>query len=184
MIKINLIDYRRLKKVMQLQKELVIYLLLVVVGLGTIGFVWDTKAGEVKAMNSEINKWQGKLKKINKVVQKVDEAKAKNDRTKDILKNIHILKTSQKDPSQLLDDINLRIPSEIWLEKFLETDKMVILEGLSFTDPGIAVFMKQLEDLTKYFNNIELVQSRQVRIQNEKVRKFTIKCYFNPLTHQ
>ena len=178
MIKINLIDYRRLKKVIQLQRELGIYLLLVVIVLGTIGFVWIKKAGEVKAMNSEINLWQGKLKKINKVVQKVDEAKAKKDRTKEILKNIKILKTNQKDPSQLLDDINIRIPSEIWLTKFLETDSMVILEGLSFTDPGIATFMKQLENLTKYFGAIELVQSSQVKISGEKIRKFKIQCFF------
>jgi Tfp pilus assembly protein PilN len=181
MIKINLIDYRRLKKVMQVQKELGLYLLLIVAGLGIIGYVWNNKAGEVKAMNSEITVWKGKLTKINEVVQKVDEAKAKNDRTKDILKSIRILKTNQKDPSQLLDEINIRIPSEIWLEKFLETDKMVILEGISFTDPGIATFMKKLENLTKYFSNIELVQSRQVKIENEKVRKFTIQCYFKPL---
>ena len=167
---------------MQLQKELGIYLLLVVLGIGTIGFIWKKKAAEVKVMNSEITQWKGKLKRINKVVQKVDEAKAKNERTKDILKNIRILKTNQKDPSQLLDDINVSIPSEIWLEKFVETDKMVILEGLSFTDPGIAAFMKQLENLTKYFSNIELVQSKQVKIENEKVRKFTIQCHFNPLT--
>ena len=151
-------------------------------GLGTIGFVWNKKVGEVKTMDSEIALWKRKLKKINKVVQKVDEAKAKNDRTKEILKNIRFLKTNQKNPSQLLDNINVRTPSEVWLEKFMETDKMVILEGLSFTDPGIAVFMKQLENLSKYFNNIELVQSRQVIMENEKVRKFTIKCYFNPLS--
>lgn len=150
--------------------------MLIVIGLGSIGYIWYLKKGETVEVNNEISSWKIELTKINKVVEKVDEAKAKKDRIKQIIKSIDILKSKQRKPAQVLDDINLKLPSETWLSNFSETDQMVLLEGFSFSDPGIATFMKNLEKLSQYFNAINLVESKQVKISGEKVRKFKIQC--------
>lgn len=176
LIKINLIDYRKLKKVIAIQKELVIYLFLIVVGLGSIGYIRHLKVGETKEVKNDIAAWKIELIKISKVVEKVDEAKAKSDRIKQIIKSIDVLKSQQRKPAQIIDDINIMLPSETWLSNFSETDQMILLEGYSFSDPGIATFMKNLEKLSKYFKAINLVESKQVKVSGEKVRKFKIQC--------
>lgn len=161
---------------MKLQKELGVYLLLIIIALGIIGYIRNERKEEINKTNNEIASWKVELKKINKVVEKVDEAKAKKKRIKQIIKRIDILKAKQRNPARIIDDINLRLPSEAWLTSFNETDEMITLEGYSFSDPGLAVFMKNLEKLTNYFSRIDFVESRQVKISGEKVRKFKIQC--------
>ncbi len=91
---------------MQLQKELLLYLLGISFALVAIGIVWQNQNNRIKEVNSEITHWNVELKKIDKTVKKVDEAKAKKKRITHILKSIKILKKKQTDPAQLLDEIN------------------------------------------------------------------------------
>lgn len=161
---------------MQIQKEFGIYLLLIVVALGTIGLFWYKQSNRIQEVNSDITHWKGELKTIDKTVKKVDEAKAKKKRIKHILKSINILIAQQSEPARLLDEINIKLPVEVWLSKFQETEQTILLEGFSFSDPAIAVFMKNLEKLSKYFTSIELIETRQVKMPTGKVKKFKIQC--------
>ena len=176
MIKVNLLDYRKLKRIMQLQKEFLLYLLGISIALVTIGIFWQNQNNRIIKVNSEITYWNVELKKIDKTVKKVDEAKAKKKRITHILKSIKILKNKQTDPAQLLDEINKNLPSEVWLTRFDETGAKVRLEGYSFSDPAIAVFMKNLEKLSAYFRSIELIETRRAKVSGEIVRRFSIQC--------
>lgn len=176
MIKINLLDYRRVKKTIKLQKELAIHLLSIVVALGAIGFFWYSQNNQIKEFNRDITHWKAELKAIDKTVKKVDEAKAKKKRIEHILKSIIVLKAQQSEPARLLDEMNINLPAEVWLSKFDETDKTILLEGFSFSDPAIAVFMKNLEKLSKYFVSIELIETRQIKRGQGKLKKFQIRC--------
>tara|TARA_B100000959_G_scaffold286546_1_gene365716 strand:+ start:1517 stop:2059 length:543 start_codon:yes stop_codon:yes gene_type:complete len=175
-IKVNLLDYRKLKRIMQLQKEFLLYLLGISIALVTIGIFWQNQNNRIIKVNSEITYWNVELKKIDKTVKKVDEAKAKKKRITHILKSIKILKNKQTDPAQLLDEINKNLPSEVWLTRFDETGAKVRLEGYSFSDPAIAVFMKNLEKLSAYFRSIELIETRRAKVSGEIVRRFSIQC--------
>lgn len=180
MIKINLLDYRKVKRIMQLQKELGLYVMLIFLALGAISFFWQMQSERIKQVNSEITHWNVELKKINKTVKKVDEAKAMKKRIKHVLRSIEILKTQQTEPAKLLDDININLPSDVWLSRFEETSSTVTLVGYSFSNPAIAVFMKNLEKLSSHFTGIELIETRQVKLSGEKVRKFSIKTTRRP----
>jgi hypothetical protein len=46
--KINLLDYRKLKRIMQLQKEFFIYLLEIAFALVTIGIFWQNQNSRIK----------------------------------------------------------------------------------------------------------------------------------------
>ncbi len=156
------------------------YLLGIAFALVTIGIFWQNQNSRIKEFNSEITHWNAELKKIDKTVKKVDEAKAKKKRITHILKSIRILKAHQTDPAQLLDKININLPPEVWLTRFEETDTTVLLEGYSFSDPAIAVFMKNLEKLSVHFTGIGLIETRQAKVSGEKVRKFSIQCTRKP----
>lgn len=180
MIKINLIDYRKIKRVLQLQKDLLRYLVGIALALVAIGIIWQNQSNRIEEVNSEITHWTVELKKIDKTVKKVDEAKAKKERITHVLKSIRILKDHQTDPAQLLDVININLPSDVWLTAFEEVGSSVLLKGYSFSDPAIAAFMKNLEKLSAYFGNIELIETRQVRVAGEKIKRFSIRCARKP----
>lgn len=161
---------------MELQKELGVYVLLIFLVLGVIGFLWQKQGNRVKQTNEEVSHWNTELTRINKTVKKVDEQKAKKERIKHILSSIDILISHQREPAQLLDVINTRLPPDVWLSKFSENDSVVVMDGFSFSDPAIATFMKNLEKLSDYFTNVELIETRQILISGEKVRRFKIQC--------
>lgn len=180
MIKINLLEYRRLKKVMQIQKELGKHLLLIILSIAVIGFFWTRQKDRIDEVNVDIVFWKNELQKINQTVKKVDEAKAKKERLGLILENIKILNENKEEPAKIMDKINIRLPSEVWLSKFEGTDSVIKLEGYSFSDPSIANFMKNLEKISNYFTGVELIESRQVEILGRKIKKFTIQCNRKP----
>lgn len=180
MIKINLLDYRKMKRVTKLNNEFLAYIVLIVFASGAIVFFWRNQNSQIKQINGEVAHWNVELKKIDKTVKKVDEAKAKKKRIKHILTSIRILKAQQTEPARLLDDININLPPEVWLTRFEETDTTVRLEGYSFSDPTIAVFMKNLEKLSAHFTGIELIETRLVTVSGEKVKKFSIQCAKKP----
>ena len=180
MIKINLLDYRKMKRVTKLNNEFLAYIVLIVFASGAIVFFWRNQNSQIKQINGEVAHWNVELKKIDKTVKKVDEAKAKKKRIKHILTSIRILKAQQTEPARLLDDININLPPEVWLTRFEETDTTVLLEGYSFSDHTIAVFMKNLEKLSAHFTGIELIETRLVTVSGEKVKKFSIQCAKKP----
>lgn len=161
---------------MKLQREFGIYLLLIFLALGVIVFVSQKQNEKKEKTNQEIAHWKTELKRIDKTVKKVKEAKKKQKRIEHILTSIGTLEAQQKEPARLIDFININIPPDVWLTRFDETDATVFLEGYSFSDPEIAVFMKQLEKLEEFFSSIELIETRQVVVSGEKVRKFIITC--------
>lgn len=180
MIKINLLDYRKMKRIMRLNNEFAAYIVLFVIALGAIGFFWQSQNSKIKQINGEIADVNTKLEKIKETVAKVAEAEDKKKRVEHILKSIKFLKDQQTEPARLLDDININLPPEVWLTEFEETDTMVLLKGYSFSDPSIANFMKNLEKLSAHFTDIGLIETKQHTVSGEKVRKFSIRCTKKP----
>jgi type IV pilus assembly protein PilN len=175
MIKINLLDYRKIKRKEGIQKGILFSLLLLVLSLGGIGVLSYQQRSEIVRINGEIKKVEDKLNDIKKVVDTVKEFEEKKKRLEHIINVISGLRANQTNPASIMDDINMSLPNEIWLTSFSEDALMIKLQGFSFSDPGIAVFMKNLERL-RYLSNIELQESKQASIQGEKVRNFVINC--------
>lgn len=175
MIKINLLDYRKAKKIARIQNQILWSVILLLLSLGVIGVSLYRQKNEIKHMNREIQKAEKKLNDIKKTVDTVKEFEEKKERLEHIIKVISGLKKNQANPASVMDDINMSLPDEIWLTFFSEDASMIKIKGFSFSDPGIARFMKNLERL-KYLANVELQESKQASVQGEKARKFVINC--------
>ncbi len=175
MIKINLLNYRKVKKIANIQKQILLAILLLVLSLGMIGLVSHLHNNKIERLNDEIKVVEKKLNEIEKEVNTVKEFEEKKKRLEHIIKVISGLKKNQANPTRVMDDINMSLPDEIWLTSFEESTSIVKIQGFSFSDPGIARFMKNLEQL-KYLSAVELQESKRASVKGDKLRKFVINC--------
>ena len=85
------------------------------------------------------------------------------------------LKSKQKGPAPLLNQISLIIPDEIWLSSLSTKGDQLTLEGRSLTANNVADFMKNLEN-TRALTQIELDKTEQESVADKKVQKFKVIC--------
>lgn len=173
MIKINLIFDRKAIGRTRVKQELTLAVLLIFVTFGISGFMWYSQNNKIKAVNNNISNSKTKLNSLNAVINKINDKEKKKKRLEDIIKAIGDLKKMQAGPARIFDEINILIPSDIWLTSVVESGGNIKIDGYSFSDPGIANFMKNL-DTSKYFLNVELLEIQQAAVEGEKVKKFTL----------
>src|SRR3990172_4225229 len=156
MIKINLIFDRKAIERGRVKQQLSLAVALMIVTVGLSGYLFYSQNSKIKSVNNNINDKEKKKKRLE-----------------DIIKAIGELKKMQAGPARIFDEINFLIPSDIWLTSVVESGGNIKIDGYSFSDPGIANFMKNL-DTSKYFSTVELLEIQQIAIEGEKVKKFTL----------
>jgi len=151
--------------------SLAVALMIATVGLSS--FLWYSQNDKIKGINTNISNAQAKLNSLNTIINKINDKEKKKNRLEDILKAIGGLEKIRSGPTRVFDEINILIPSDLWLTSIMESGGNIKIDGYSFSDPGIANFMKSL-DTSKYFSNVELLEIQQIVIEGEKVKKFTL----------
>lgn len=121
-----------------------------------------------KNLKIEQEKLDEKTKKVNDIEQIKKDLNEK-------LKVIDILKKNKLGPVKLLDELNIIIPSKVWLESIEEVNKNIKIVGKSLDDQSLSSFMKMLEK-SKYFKNVDLNYSKQFYLEDVKIKDFEIKA--------
>jgi len=173
MIKINLIFDRKAIERGRIKQQMSLAVALMIATVGLSSFLWYSQNDKIKGINTNISNSQAKLNSLNTIINKINDKEKKKNRLEDILKAIGGLEKIRSGPTRVFDEINILIPSDLWLTSIMESGGNIKIDGYSFSDPGIANFMKSL-DTSKYFSNVELLEIQQIVIEGEKVKKFTL----------
>ncbi len=178
MIKINLVFDRKAIERTRIQQEMALALVLVFITIGMSGFLWYSQNSKIGEINKNISDSKAKLEKLKAVINKIADKEKKKKRLEDIIKAIGDLKGVQRGPARIFDEINIILPSEIWVTSLSESGGQIKIEGYSFSNPGIAAFMENIK-ASRYFLDAELVEIQQETKEDEKVKKFTLNTTIN-----
>ncbi|MBX7138235.1 MAG: PilN domain-containing protein [Oligoflexia bacterium] len=134
-------------------------------------------AGRVSELREKEETLNAKLVQLKKTTQEVRELEKKKQELDLITATIAKLKLSQAGPVRVLDDLNLAVPSRLWLSEISEKSGIMQIKGLAITDQEIVGFMKNLE-ASNYFTQIDLKESVSVSLvkvsaYNHFTSKFT-----------
>lgn len=179
MIKINLLPVpkaRKVKEAAQIRHEIVLAGVL-------LGFVISGCLYFWFRLNTEINRLQDEKASINKelVVLKDKVKEVENyENNKKVLEEknqvIKQLKKSQELPVRLLDQVSRGInPLKIWLTSLSAQGTNVDMDGKAMTNSDIVEFINNLK-ASKFFKDIQLVESRQAVESNVAIYNFKIRC--------
>lgn len=176
MIKINLLDWRREKKIRAIKGELAVFFVVLFASWATMGFINYKLNSTIKQLNKKIEVAEVELARLKEIVKDVDKVEKTENRLKEIIRLIGELKKKQDKPVKLIDEINISLPPEIWLISIEQGETEVKIQGIAFNNPAIAYFMRRLEN-SNLFDRIELVETAQEIIMKEKVKKFSLRCF-------
>ncbi|HAP67066.1 MAG TPA: hypothetical protein DCQ99_04515, partial [Nitrospinae bacterium] len=145
MIKINLIFDRKAIERGRIKQQMSLAVALMIATVGLSSFLWYSQNDKIKGINTNISNSQAKLNSLNTIINKINDKEKKKNRLEDILKAIGGLEKIRSGPTRVFDEINTLIPSDLWLTSIMESGGNIKIDGYSFSDPGIANFMKSLD---------------------------------------
>src|SRR3989338_419417 len=178
MIKINLVFDRKAIERERIKQQLSLAVALMIVTIGLSGYLWYSQNSKIEELNKNKSNSKAKLESLKTVIAKIDDKEKKKKRLEDIIKAIGELKRVQRGPARIFDEINIILPSDIWVTSLSGSGGQIKIDGYSFSNPGIATFMENIK-ASRYFLDAELLEIQQTNIEGEKVKKFTLNSTIN-----
>ena len=115
MIDINLLDYKQELKKIAMQKIIINAIGSVLFLIFLIVTYWCFQKIEIKYRANELKQLEGQVRKLTTQTTKIQSMKLQAKRTAKIIKKINELRANQFQVTQILEDLILPVPDEIWL---------------------------------------------------------------------
>ena len=115
MIDINLLDYKQELKKIAMQKIIINATGLVLFLIFLIVTYWCFQKIEIKYRANELKQLEDQVRKLTTQTTKIQSMKLQAKRTAKIIKKINELRANQFQVTQILEDLILPVPDEIWL---------------------------------------------------------------------
>lgn len=194
MIRINLLPYRDAQKKENIRRQISIFVLAVIMVVGTLVYYNISLNNDIDALNTQIKNTKSMLARLEKQAKKVDEIKKAFNTLKqktDVIKN---LETNRKIAVQLLDNMTTLVAEEVsasqsetsadsdskpvkrlWFTNFQENSDKINLQGIALDNKTIADFMSRLE-ASNLFMNVNLKTIKQQKVNELNLKNFEIIC--------
>ena len=115
MISINLLDYNGEVKKVAIQKVVVNAIGAIFAVIILIVVYWCFLKIETKYRDTELKELEGQVRKLSAQTTEIQSMKLQAKRTSEIIKKIGVLRSNQFQVTQILEDLILVVPDEIWL---------------------------------------------------------------------
>jgi type IV pilus assembly protein PilN len=126
---------------------------------------------EISSLQAAVVVKENKLQQLQAALQKVKNYERDNAEFREKSRIIEQLKKNQIIPLRLLDEVSEMLPKGVWLTKLSDTGGSISIEGYAFSNTDLVGYVQNLKN-SKYLNNVELVESRQMSLEQTAVYKF------------
>jgi type IV pilus assembly protein PilN len=174
MIRINLLPIRELKKQAQLRQQL--YVCGAIAGVVMIGvsLVWLMDLRAIGRLEREKATLQAELERLKPIVTEVNALEQREKLLQTRIGTIHRLRSNQRGPVHVLDELSQNLPEQAWLEAVDENAGVYKVAGYALTNFAVADLLRNLQR-SKEFSNVDLVSSEQAVIATQVIKKFIIQ---------
>ncbi len=176
MIRINLLPYREKEKKENLKRQVVIFAGVLVLVLLILAAVYLYISASIGGLETKIQEGEAKLAILNKKVGDIEGFKKDKKDLEQKLGVITSLEGNRLFPVQMLDELNLILPAkDAWLDKVIETEKDLRIEGVAKDNGTVALFMKTLEKAS-FIKSVDLLVSKEKEVAGVKLQQFILVC--------
>ena len=172
MIKINMIPHER-KKTSIVAIELIAggsLLFVVLVGIAIWWHYLDTTISEKVAT---ITKKEKTVDELQVIIDQVMKYEKDRDVLQNKLNTIETLKKNQKGPVRLLDELNRRLPEQVWFTNLQSAGNLITIRGKSLTQTSIGDFMGAI-DSSPFFHDVKLKVSSLINEAGREIYEFEL----------
>jgi len=174
MIRINLLPVKALRAEVERRREIITgstVLAAVVVLLGGMHVYQSYQLSQLQTdlttLRNELQALNVKIKEVGDLQVKIKDLRGKN-------KIIEDLNRKKSGPVLVMESLSNSTPGSLWLTDLRESGGNVTMNGLAVDNQTIADFLKSIA-ASKYFNNVELIETTQGAGPSASLKKFSIK---------
>ena len=122
---------------------------------------------ELTTLRAELQALNAKVKEVGDLQNKIKDLRGKN-------KIIEDLNRKKSGPVLVMESLSSATPGSLWLTDLKESGGDVTMNGLAVDNQTIADFMTAMAG-SKYFANVELIETTQGPGASSALKKFSIK---------
>ena len=174
MIRINLLPVRELKKQAVLRQELYLFCAVIAVALMGVGAVWTMDMRAIAQLEAERTGLQAELERLKPIVDEVSALDRREKLLNARIETIQRLRSQQRGPVRVLDELSRNLPEQAWLETIDEGGGVYKVAGYALTNFAVADLLRNLQR-SREFTGVDLISSEQAVIATHEAKKFIIQ---------
>lgn len=175
MIRINLLPVEQTKKWELGQKQIVLFLLMLV-GVGAGNWSWySTVSSTLETKRSQVKRLESDIAQLDKVISEVRDIAKEKEAIELKLGVLRDLRKARTGPVKALDNLAVIMPERTWLIAFREKDGKLLLRGGAVTNEDLADFLSALKE-SPYFKDPKLKRSVQKQGKDVSYIEFELDC--------
>jgi type IV pilus assembly protein PilN len=175
MIKINLLKARKEKKRIGVRKEMVVFILAMVVLLALLFVVHWFIGSEKEKTVAQITNTKKEIEYYKSLRTEFEKAKEQQKILQDKLNVINMLRKEKASPAKVLDELSIDKPEKVYFESVKKDGSRLGIEGVALDDETVANFMTNLRK-SKLFKNVDLIVTEQIEVSKIPLKKFILSC--------
>jgi type IV pilus assembly protein PilN len=115
----------------------------------TLGHLYIVN-GKVQDMKAQVAAAEEEVKELEPYIKEVEEFKAKKAELERKVQVINQLKTNQRGPVQIMDQVSRALPELLWLTKLEATATTITISGEAFNTNAVANFIENLDRVPEF----------------------------------
>ena len=178
MIRINLLPVKQAAQAERQRQEIIRAGLLFVLLIASCFLLRIKMAHDLEQTNARIASVEESLKALETQVKDVKDLEGKKKALDAKLKVIADLGKKRVGPVGVMTNLAKATPDRVWLTDFTETGGNAMITGQAIDNQIVAEFLRNLS-ASRYFPTVDLVETQQDQIGDNKLRKFIVKATIN-----
>ncbi len=174
MIKINLLPTKKKppKKVIDLQQQVILAVLVLVLVLIALGYYWKTQNDRIKMLENDTMAAKKQIAEQDNLLKEVKNVEEERKKVSEKIEIIEKLKQNQAGPVMLLDVVSTALPKGVDISSLSESNNNVNIDGEAFTNEDVVRFIDNLKasPLLKGVTLLETNQSTQDKVDIYKYK--------------
>jgi type IV pilus assembly protein PilN len=174
MIRINLLPVRELKKHASLRRQLYMFAAVIGAVLIGVGSVWIMDMQAIAQLDEQKAGLRAELERLKPIVDEVNALERREKMLHTHINTIQRLRSNQRGPVRVLDELSRNLPEQTWLETIDESAGVYKVAGYALTNFAVADLLRNLQR-SREFTGVDLVSSEQTVIATREIKKFIIQ---------
>lgn len=193
MIRINLLPFRKARKIENVQRQVTIFAIILVVIMGGMLYYNSILKGKIKKLDTQVADIKTQIARVEKQAKKVDELRKALENLKKKTEVIKDLETQRQEAVRLLEHMTEMVAEKqdlsadaledkdqkpykrMWFTGFQAEGNSINIQGVAIDNKTVADFMTRLED-SKLYTDVSLKTLKQRKIKNLNLKSFQISC--------
>lgn len=173
MIRINLLPAKRKKKASEFPIHFIPGIFITVAAVVLMIVYYFYLNNQISTKKAEKTTKEQRLVEIKEKIKEVENYEKDNEAFREKNKVIEELKAKQAAPLRLLDEVSNMLPKGVWLTELAASGGTVKISGVAFANADLVNYVQNLKG-SQYLTDVQLVESRQAKIEESTVYNFSL----------